>query len=1084
MKTLKNLIGIQIRKTNSIVICFLCLLFFTGGIGNLQAGTDSLEKKEIGEASQVTTVTGVVTDSNNEPLIGVSVAVKGTTTGTATGLDGDYSIPVTDSKAVLVFSFLGYQKKEITVGNQTTINVTLNEDSELLDEVVVVGFGTQKKANLTGAVSAVGADVFENRPVSNIGQALQGVVPNLNISISNGKPNTTPSFNIRGTSSIDYDANEKKYVSVNKSPLILVDGIEMGESALNQMNPNDIASMSVIKDASAAAIYGTKATFGVVLITTKTGSFNQKGRISYSYDISWDKPSALPDIMNAYEIQRFVMQNAEWTLGTVSDLDRRKMEAIEKFMADPTNPDNRYIMNGNTIIWTGNMNPYKEVVRDWTPTQKHNLNFSGGTDKMSYYFSLGYMNQEGMYKIGKDEFERFNFSTRVNAKVNNWFNIEGKINYNRNHYDEPYIPSYKGNIWSVLKQDADKNVMMPIKSLATDPAPSMWTDNYLAWLDYGNRAVSKNWTTVLAISPEFIIMPNTLKVRADISFTPQGHNYRRVSPKHEYLTFTWSPVSEVDESSKNTGVLRKSNTDNYQINVYADFNKTFKEKHAVAAVLGFNQENTEYSYQEITMNYLFSPNILNPNAVEDATLNTSSTSAYRRTGRAIFGRLNYIFDDKYLFEMNGRYDGSSRFTKDKRFFFFPSFSAGWRISEENFMDRTREWLDNLKIRGSWGKLGSQPGSNYPYQAQMTSTKAYYLLDGSWPNTVNAPTLLSPSLTWEKATTINLGLDINVLRNRLGLVFDVFQRTTSDILIESSVAYPNLLGAAPPRENSGEMRTRGWELTLTWNDRLSNGLSYSADFVLSDATSKVTKYPSNPTKALSNFYEGQKIGEIWGYETGGILQESDLELNSDGTKYHFWGPYHTGDLYPGDPWYRDLNGDGLISAGSSTVDDPGDRRIIGNNTPRFNFGLNLNASWKGFDVSLLFQGVAKRDVYITSTSYWGGGTNNAGSKWMYERSWKPDQTDAKFPRYRSTAGAPAAQTGFLESGAYLRMKQALIGYTLPAQLTRKLSIDKLRFTLSGYNLFEITRIPSILDPDQLSDAYPQKRTIALGAQITF
>jgi TonB-linked SusC/RagA family outer membrane protein len=1031
-------------------------------------------------------ITGTVTDENNEPLVGVSVIVVNTSKGTVTDLDGKYSITVNSPNDALAFSFMGYTKQEHKVGARTEMNIQLAEDTQLLDEVVVVGFQTQKKVNLTGAVSAIGADVFENRPVTNIGQALQGVVPNLNISMDNGKPNTTPNFNIRGATSIDYNTTDSKWEVKNSAPLILVDGVEMSETLVNQMNPNDIEAMSVIKDASASAIYGTKATFGVVLITTKSGKFNQKGKVSYSYETSWDKPSALPDVMNAYEIQRFVIQNAEWTLNTVSDLDKRKMEAIERYMADPSNPENRYFMNGNSMVWTGNMDPYKQIVKNWTPTQKHNLNISGGSEKVSYYLSLGYLTEEGMYKIGEDQYDRYNIATRFNAKVTDRFSVEARINYNRNSYDEPYVPSYKGSIWSVLKQDADKNINMPVKTLPTDPSGEQWTDNFLAWLSYGARTTTNQWTTVIAVSPEFIVIPKVLKLKADLSYSPEGRSLRRVDPSHYYITYTWTPVSEQQEYKENRGRLEKSVTDNYQINVYADFSKTFKEKHTLSAIAGFNQEYVDDSQSTLILRQLFSPDILNPNATEDPTLNTMETLAKRRTGRALFGRINYDYAGKYLFEVNGRYDGSSRFIPDERFFFFPSFSAGWRISEESFMESSREWLSNLKVRFSYGKLGSQPSSYYPYQASMASGKANYLLDGSWPNTVNAPNLLSPALTWEKTATTNFGLDAGFLNSRLNAALDIYQRKTTDILVDGGSAYPNLLGTTPPRENSGAIEAKGWELSVSWTDKLSNGFRYNAGLVLSDAVSKVLNFPSNAIKSLdtNTLYSGMTVGDIWGYETGGILQAEDLVLNPAGNQYIFYGPRHSSNLYPGDPWMKDLNGDGIINSGSNTVDDPGDRRVIGNNTPRYKFGLTLGASWKGFDLNILLQGVAKRDVWIGSTSYWGGGTNNAGSRWMYERSWKPDQTDAAFPRYKSTAGAPSTQTGWMVNGAYMRMKQAILGYTVPYALTRKLHIDKLRFTLSGYNLFEITEIPSILDPDQLSDNYPQKRTIAVGAQITF
>jgi TonB-linked SusC/RagA family outer membrane protein len=1024
-------------------------------------------------------VTGTVTDGKNEPLVGVSVLQKGTTLGTTTDPDGNFSIRLTEANPVLLFSYVGFRPEEINAAGKTSIQVTLYEDEQVLDEIVVVGFQSQKKVNLTGSVSAISADVFENRPVANIGQALQGLVPNLNIDMSNGAPNTAPSFNIRGGTSMSYNSDAGKYVVTNDAPLILVDGVELTPTLLNQMNPNDVESMSVIKDASAAAIYGTKATFGVILITTKSGKFNQKGKISYSYDLSWDTPSALPDILNAREIQEAAMNINRWTLGTVSPIDIKKLEAIKNYMANPT-PENQYFMNGNTIVWVGNSNPYKKLVRNWTPMQKHNLSLSGGTDKIAYYLSLGYQNQEGMYNINTDEYNRYNALLRLTAKITDWFRVEGKVNYNRTAYEAPYIASYKGNIWSIMKNDADKNIMMPIMTGPNDPIPNTYTDNFAAWVAYGARTHATASTTLLSVSPEFIIIPKVLKLKADLSYTPQVSASSRKSPMHEYVTFSWaSTVKEVSEVADNRAQLAKSSTDTYLVNIYADFNKSFRQKHNLAVIAGFSQESVDYSALTGDLRGLFSPNVLKPGAAEDESLHTISTGAQKRTGRALFGRINYNYAEKYLFEINGRYDGSSRFTPKERFFFFPSFSAGWRISEESFLNFASKWLSNLKIRGSWGKLGSQPDGYYPYQATMSSGSANFILDKKIVNTVKAPGLVSPTLTWEKAQTTNFGLDAGFLKSRLNLSLDVYRRKTTDVLTNGSVAYPSALGAEPPLENSGAIQTKGWELTAQWSDKRANGLRYDIGLILSDARTQVLHYAANPTRNIEQLYDGAYINDIWGYETGGILQNADLALN--GNKYDFFGPYHTGNLYPGNVWYRDLNSDGLINSGSSTVENPGDRRIIGNSTPRYRYGITVGASWKNFDLSLFFQGIARRDLWIGSTSYWGSTTNGAGSKWMYDRAWTPERTDARFPRYLSGV---STQTAYLVNGAYFRMKQIVAGYTLPQLLTGKIGVDKVRFSLSAYNLFEITDIPQVFDPDQVSDKYPQKRTIAIGAQITF
>ncbi|GAB6009936.1 SusC/RagA family TonB-linked outer membrane protein [Dysgonomonas reticulitermitis] len=1028
---------------------------------------------------QAQTVTGTVTDANGEPLIGVSVVVKGTTVGQMTDIDGKYSIAVGNQKATLVFTFMGYTKQEISVGSQSVINVKLEEDSKLLEEVVVVGFQTQKKANLTGAVTAVGAEVFENRPVANIGQALQGVVPNLNIGISNGAPNTVPSFNIRGGTSMVYSDNS--WQVERGAPLILVDGVEYSATMLNQMNPNDIESMSVIKDASASAIYGTKATYGVMLIQTKSGKFGQKGKISYSYDLSFDHPSAIPDILDAYTLQKAAMDKSTWTGGSPGATEQARLEAIRKYMDNPV-PENAWYLQGSSIVWVANMNPYDIILRSAAPTQKHNLSIQGGSDKVTYYISLGYQNEEGLYKISNDVYNRYNGMARVNAKVKDWFNVEVRLNYNRTTYESPYLVGGKGSVWSAMKgSETAKNINMPLMTGPNDPVPNAYTDNILSWLSYGARSQTTSSTTAMSLSPEFIIIPGVLTAKADMSFTPQSTVSERHSPQHEYITTSWSStVAEQSEAQEHQGQLSRNSTDTYLVNAYFNFNKTFAGKHAVSAVLGYNQEQVTYGSLTGDLRGLFSPDILKPGAADDITLHTISTGAQKRTGRAVFGRVNYIFNDRYLFEINNRYDGSSRFTQNERFVSLPSFSAGWRISEESFMAFSKSWLDNLKIRGSWGRLGSQPGDYYPYQATMGSGSASYFIDGKWVQYVGAPGLVSPMLTWQKATTTNFGVDVVTLRNRLDAEFNVYKRRVTDILLDGEVPYPSVLGTSAPRTNGGILDSYGWELAVNWRHRLANGINYKVGFTLSDERTEVVKFSGNPTKLLSTLYDGMVTGNIWGYETGGILQVSDLTPNPDKAgAYLFNGPNQSGTTYwPGYLWYRDINGDGIVNSGPGTLEDHGDQKLLGNSTPRFRYGITADVSYKGFDLNLFFQGIGKRDLWIGNSSYWGGG---AGSRWMYDRSWTPERTDAKFPMYTASV---STQSAYMINGAYLRLKQAVLGYTLPPSFTRKLGVEKLRFSLSGYNLFEITDIPKVFDPDQISDAYPQRRTIAFGAQVTF
>jgi len=1025
-------------------------------------------------------VSGKIVDISGDPLPGVSVLVKGTHTGVITDINGNYSISVPGTKDLLQYSFLGFETQEMVVGNNTVMNVTLKEGTKELDEVVVVGFGTQKKVNLTGAISAVGSEVFENRPVANVGQALQGVVPNLNITISDGAPNTVPSFNIRGGTSIVQNSDGTWGVS-RDAPLILVDGIEYSADMLNQMNPNDIESMSVIKDASAGAIYGTKATYGVILIQTKSGKLGQKGKVSYSYDLSFDKASAIPDILDAYTLQKFSMDKATWTGGSVSTANETRLAAIKKYMDDPK-PENAWYMIGSSIDWVANINPYDLILRNAAPMQKHNVSINGGSDKVTYYVSLGYQNQEGLYKISTDVYNRYNGMIRVNAMVNKRFNIEGRLNYNRTTYEAPYLVGGKGTVWSAMKgSETAKNINMPLMTGPNDPIPDTYTDNILSWLSYGAKTNTLSQTTAMSVSPELIIIPNVLKAKADLSFTPQSSSSQRHSPEHDYVTTSWqSTVAEQSEAQENRGELSKSETNSYLINAYFDFNKTFAKKHALSAILGFSQEYTDYSSLTIDLRGLFSPNVLNPEAAEDIMLHSQATDAQKFTSRGVFGRINYIFDNRYLLEINNRYDGSSRFTKDQRFVSFPSFSAGWIVSQESFMGFSKEWLNYFKIKGSWGKLGSQPGDNYPYQSMMSSGAANYLIDSKWVSYVGAPNLVSPTLTWQKAATTNFGVEAYFLKNRLQAEYDKYKRRITDILLAGEIPYPSVLGTPAPQVNSGILDAYGWEFTLSWNDRLSNGIKYKVGFVVSDELTKVIKFSGNPTKLLSTLYDGMVTGDIWGYETGGIVQASDLV--PDPTKqgaWIFYGPKSPGATYwPGYLWYRDVNGDGFISNGANTLDNHGDLKLLGNSTPRYRFGITGDISYKGFDLNLFFQGIGKRDLWISNTSYWGGG---AGSRWMYDRSWTPDRTDAKFPMYTSGVSTTSA---YMINGAYIRLKQAVLGYTLPKQLTAKAGIDKLRFSVSGFNLFTITDIPKVFDPDQISDAYPQRKTLAFGAQITF
>ena len=1031
--------------------------------------------------AQDISVSGNVKDERGDALIGVTIQVKGTTTGNITDVDGNYILSSVPTNAELVFSYMGYQTQTIAVKGQSVINVVMKEDMQALDEVVVVGFGTQKKVNLTGAVASVGSEVLENKPVANVGQALQGVVPNLNVSATNGQPNASASFNVRGGTSIGWNDDDDKWEVQTGSPLIIVDGIQVDADYLNMMNPNDIENISVLKDASASAIYGARATYGVMLITTKTGKNDTKATVTYNFNMQWNTPAHVPDILDSYTHQLASNMQTQMTGGTVTPWMETLLAAKKKYMEDPR-PENAWIYNeGSTtnMTWVANMNPYEIGVRDWTPMQRHNVAISGGSAKTRYYISLGYQRQEGMYAINTDVQNRYNINMNVNSEITKWFDVSAKISWNTSNYNEPYMNPQKGSVWSAMKNEPNRNLNMPIMTGPNDPIPNTWTDNILGWLAYGATQQTKNTNAVFNITPTITICPE-LNIKAELSYRPTEYFQKRVIPTREYVVDTWASTSNT-HTYPSSIYEENRHSDYYTINAYATFNKAFGD-HNVTLLGGFNQEWYYYRQlwgqnEDILTNEL--PTLGNTTGAQYA-----GDSEEHWAIRGAFVRANYDYKGRYLAEFSGRYDGTSRFPKDSRFKFFPSFSLGWRLSEEQFMENTRHWLDNLKVRGSWGSLGNQDVTNYAYIASYGAPDyIYWVMNGEQLMGMSPTAIIANDLTWETATTLDFGIDASVLNNRLEATFDWYTRRTTDILMDGT-KLPAVLGASVPKRNSGELKTNGWELSLKWRDQLANGIRYDVGFVLSDYQSEVISFTGNPNKLLSTLYDGMKMGEIWGYETVGILQEDDFTIDENG-KYILIGPDQSkvqSTIYPGDVRYADLDGNGEISPGSSTVDDPGDRKIIGNSTPRFQYGITGNISWKNFDLNIFFQGIGKRDIWISDNVYWGG-SGTAGNWEMYNNSWTPERTDAKFPMYAGRISS-ITQSGYLINAAYLRLKTLSLGYTLPKNWTDKVKLSNVRLSLAGYNLFEITQVPDLYDPDQISSAYPMMRSVAFGVQVGF
>lgn len=1009
--------------------------------------------------AQSYTLKGVVKDSTG-PIPGAVVLVNGTDKVVTTDADGAYSIKVEKDQS-LTFKFIGYQEQTLVYYGQNVLDVVLEEVSTAIDEVIVIGYGTRKRSSLTGSVDAVGSEDIANRPTANLGSALQGLIPNLNITISDGSPNTAPSFNVRGEASF----------SGASTPLTLIDGVE---GDMNLLNPEDIESVTVLKDASSAAIYGARAAFGVVLVTTKSGKKGDKITISYSNSFQWSSPTSIPDLMDSYDLQVALNTGKVLTGGTISDADLEFLERLKLYRDDPENNPVYYTNSDGSIQWVGNTNPYDEGVNDYAPMQKHNLSISGGSEKTKYYISAGLLDQDGIYTYSTDKYTRYNALVNVTTDITDWWTVGAKVSYNNSTYNEPVNPSGKGGWWFAMSYYPTYYVNMPMLTPEDSPVGVMYTDNILSFMDYGSNAETINSELTTTVNTEFRIIEG-LSLKGDFTYRKTDMFYDSYTPTLERIEFSWDyPVTVHTDPSQRYKAYNV--TDYFAINAYIDFNRTFG-KHSVSAVVGFNQESSDYTgfagWAE-DLNEVV-PTISNATGNQYAWDGNSEWAV-----RGLFFRANYDYDNRYMIEFSGRYDGTSKFPAESRFAFFPTVSGLWRISQEQFMESTRGWLNHWGIRASYGQLGNQNVSNYMYQSIYGSTyQVSHVIDGSTPSGVYPGGIVSSDLTWETATTFNIGTDISLF-GKLDVSFDWYNRTTTDILTAGE-KLPSVLGTDVPTQNSGTLETKGWELSIKWKDIIANEVRYDIAFNLADSRSYVKEYDGNPNNLLSGLREGQEIGEIWGYLTDGLFQtqaEIDAAPNRD--------LIYSGTWYPGEVNYRDLDGDNQIDYGDATSDDPGDKVIIGNSQAHYTFGINGNLYWKGFDFNIFFQGVLQRDWVPSGGWFWGGIYGSAIPVYqVYENSWTPDNPDAYYPVHASSSKSRQTCDRYLQNAAYIRLKNISLGYTIPSEITRKFAVEKLRVYVSGLNLWEASGLEnSNFDPETLSQSYPVMRSFAFGLQVTF
>lgn len=1017
-------------------------------------------------SQQQKSISGKVTDSSGGSLPGVTVVVKGTTNGTITDSNGNYSLSNVPENATLQFSFMGMKMQEVLVGKSTTINIVMQNETVQIDEVVAVGYGTQKKVNLTGAVSSVKGDVLENRPITNLGQGLQGVIPNLQVTQSNYAPGQGTSFNIRGYTSL-----------TGSGPLILVDGVAQDP---NLLNPDDVESVSVLKDAASAAIYGAKAAYGVVLITTKKGKKNQRPTLNVSSTLSTTKATNIPEYSDSWQYVNY-MNTASVNAGGSNFFNQRTMDYTKKYYDDPKNNLPVFydpaIDTDGKYNYCGNTNWARELYKSGALKQI-NTSLSGGNEKSRYYISYGYMKQEGFLRSYDDQYNRHNINVALDTDVLDWLTVSTKVKYTNSFEDHPS----HGTGYSAMQPyggqlAGDLRPLMPIKLPdGTWSGQGSFSNPFAIGSEGGHdqRKVSDLWLTGnLDIHPL-----KGLSIKGDFTYNPYSWN-----GEHSVRLFTelWAAPGKSDIYpwvNPNSVTLENSNDYYTAINAYVDYAKSFG-KHNLKLLVGYNQEEKKYKWVSAKRENLINNDLPVLNRATGAIYVDESITSWGTQG--VFSRFNYDFAGKYLFEVNGRYDGSSKFPKNDRYAFFPSVSGGWRMSEEGFWAGIKHVVNEAKLRVSYGSLGNQNVSgNFPYISNYNiTTSTQYMLGGVLPVSIASGSLISPSFTWEKVNQRNIGLDLGLVKNKLNFSIDVFQRKTIGMLT-TGAPLPAVLGTGVPNENAADLKTYGWESIITWKDKIKD-FSYNVSFNISDAQSEITKF-DNPTGDLSTYYVGQKIGEIWGYEASGLFQSTE-EIASSPSQSALYG----GTWNPGDEKYIDLNGDNVIDWGNNTLADHGDKKIIGNNTPRYQYGLQANASWKGLDVSLFFQGIAKRDLWTNDSRFFGiNGEWDVPMKAALDY-WTVDNTGAYLPRpyIDGGHGNREATTFYLQNGAYLRLKQISLGYTLPERWTNKAELSKARIYFTGQNIMTLTKLSKLYDPEsQNLMNYPVPKSYSVGLNLTF
>jgi len=1080
------------------------------------------------------TVQGKVTGADGIPLAGVSVSVVGgsASASTSTDANGNYTISATTGNT-LRFTMIGFITKEVAV-KDTRLDVTLDVGHEALDEVVVVGYGTQKRAHLTGAVSSVEADkVFHNRPIPDPARGLQGVIPGLNIVVPSGEVGSDPRLRIRG---------QVGSVLGGSEPLVLVDNVEV--PSLQYVNTNDIETITVLKDAASTSIYGAKAAFGVVLITTKQGAKTETTDITYSNNFITQSPFTKIEIAGIEGLEYTVdAHNNMKQAGPAGGFWRIDLDGARNWLEKYGNTikPNDPVVYGRDWYWDGTQkfglrlyDPVAAMIRENAFSQMHNLSVSGRTGKTTYNLGLGYVGQQGMMKAAqRDDYMRLNPSIRVSTKVNDFLTVRGGAMYAeaKKHFPtslntagygaDPWIYLYRwSRLFPVGVQEHGQDIIDPAFSAASAP-PALKHDRFLN-LNVGTTLdFTKNWNFVGDYS---YIAENTFNASAVPYVQAKSHWYGVNQWRDE--DGNWIHVDEegnitdtggvgayefplADHTTQDNSYVSRGSINNqrHTINAFSTYNLQLADAHEFKFMLGTNIVAYDViSHSATVRNFLINPN--NPQFQWATGERTVSGGNAWESQVGFFGRLNYAFRDKYLFEANLRRDGSSKFPPHLRWQWFPSFSGGWVISNERFMESLNPVLSFVKLRASWGSIGDQTVPNNLYVPTMGIGQNNWIGQGDRLYQLGTPGQVLPDIAWQRIEHTNIGADFRFFNNALGLTAEWFQRYTKDMLMAGETVAATL-GTNVPVGNYGDLRTRGFELNVDYTHRFDNGLGLSLNANLADAVTVVTRGTDwnlawEDRSLSTTFSTGRRYGDVFGYVTDRLYQKEDFLYDANGNfvtttivrngtartmnvlvgdnpvYQHFFqdgGPVMV--ISPGDVKFADLNGDGFIDNGTGTNGNPGDLTVIGNTTPRYEYGFRLGADFKGFDLSVFLQGVGQRSI-------WGAGQlaipgfhvrDGAMPLAIASNYWREDRTDAFYPRAWHLGGENQGyvmrpQSRYMLDMSYLRIKNITFGYNVPGHLLNRLKMKSARVYVSLENMFTFDNLRGLpIDPEAISGVSP-------------